>query len=212
MVNVTVDGSCYTYEVKVLTNGECRHDLSHWSIAIPCGTVTNYVNSENWKMEVGKDPTTGITGLKVDDINNFGNTSDYFTVEFTICYENYECKDKLKNWDPVVAYKAGQCIAYDTLDSSDTHYEDDDNETPVCKAYPNPYRDKLCFEWKADRDEDACLEIYDSQGHHVKDLFRGRVYKGENYKVECTDLDGAFYIYRFRSGNKKSQGKICKAR
>ncbi|HEX5168908.1 MAG TPA: hypothetical protein VFW11_07025 [Cyclobacteriaceae bacterium] len=212
IVKISNNGNCYMYEVKVSTNGECRHDLSHWDIAIPCGTVSDYSNSENWKMVFGEDPTTGIYGLKVDDISNFGSTNDYFTVKFTICYDDYTCRDKLNSWDPVVAYKAGLCIAYDTLNRDDQQYNDDGDETPVCKTYPNPYRDKVCFEWKADRDEEACLEIFDSQGRYVRDLYKGRVYKGENYKVECTDLDGSLYIYRFRSGSKTYQGKICKAR
>jgi hypothetical protein len=164
-------------------------------------------------MEFGKDPTTGIYGLKVDGINTFGSSEDYFTVRFTICFDSYECRDELKEWNPVVGYKAGQCIAYDTLNPEDDHYDnEDDSDSPVCKAYPNPYRDKLSFEWKAERDEEASLEIFDLHGHRVKDLFRGKVYQGEHYKVECNDLDGAFYIYRFRSGNKTSQGKICRAR
>ena len=211
IAKVSTDGSCRTYEVKVSTDGTCRHDLSHWTIAMPCGTVSNYTNSENWKMEFGQDPTTGVYGLKVDGISGFGGTNDHFTVRFTICYDNYECKEKLNDWNPVVAYKAGQCVAHDTLGVDDDHY-DDENDEPVCKTYPNPFREKVCFEWKADRDEDACIEIFDTQGHHVKDVFRGRVNKGEHYKVECADLDGSMYIYRFRSGKKTTQGKICKSR
>jgi hypothetical protein len=213
IVKVSSDGSCRTFEVKVSTDGSCRHDLSHWTIAIPCGSVKNYTNSNGWKMEIGKDPTTGLNGLKVDDIGGFGGSAEFFTVRFTICYEGYECKEELNGWNPVVAYKAGQCVDQDELSLSDDGYQEGDfNDQPVCKVYPNPFRDKMCFEWKAERDEDACLELFDTQGHHIKDLYRGKVKKDENYRVECNDLQGSIYIYRFKSGSKTTHGKICKTR
>jgi SprB repeat/Secretion system C-terminal sorting domain len=210
IVTVEVDGSCRTYEVKISTDGACRHDLSHWTIAIPCGSVENYSNSENWKMEYGKDPTTGIYGLKVDDISYFGKSNDYFTVRFTVCTDSYDCKDKLEDWSPTVAYKAGQCVAYETLDLKDEY--SDDPEAPVCKAYPNPFVDKLTFEWTAKRDDDVCLDILDAQGNHVKSLYSGKVYRGEKYKVDCSSLTSSFYIYRFCSRKKTTYGKICKTR
>src|SRR5690606_29528426 len=70
IVSVEKDGHCRTYTMEVATNGNCRHDLSHWTVAIPCGNVKYYSNSENWKMEFGQDPTTGLYGLKVDDIDH----------------------------------------------------------------------------------------------------------------------------------------------
>lgn len=209
MVSIETEGSCRTYEVKVGTNGECRHDLSHWTIAIPCGTVKNYSNSENWKMEFGKDPTTGIYGLKVDDIGSFGKSDDFFTVRFTVCTDSYDCKDKLEDWKPTVAYKAGQCVASETIDPGEVHGDDGG---PVCTAYPNPFTDKLTFEWTAERDDDVCLDVLDSRGNHVKSLYKGRVYRGEKYKVDCSNLTGSLYIYRFTCRKKTTYGKICRIR
>ncbi|MEX1239211.1 MAG: SprB repeat-containing protein, partial [Cyclobacteriaceae bacterium] len=107
-------GTCRTYEMEVNTNGLCRHDLSHWTLAIPCGTVSNYSNSRGWKMEFGKDPTTGLYGLKVDDINGFGKEGESFTVRFTVCKAN-DCE--LSGWDPTVAYKAGLCVGVQMPDT-----------------------------------------------------------------------------------------------
>lgn len=210
IVSVEKDGHCRTYTMVVTTNGNCRYDLSHWTLAVPCGKLKHYSNSERWKMEVGKDPTTGLYGLKVDDIDNFGGSPGSFTVTFTVCSDDSHCKDKLEDWDPKVAYKAGQCVAYEIVGGEDPIYEKP--EGPVCKAYPNPFADKLTFEWTADKDDDVVLDLLDTQGNHVKSLYCGRVYRGERYKVECGDLTKSMYIYRFKSQKKTSYGKICKIR
>jgi hypothetical protein len=210
VVSVDRDGNCTTYTMQVNTNGACRYELSHWTIAIPCGKPKYYSNSEGWKMEYGKDPTTGLYGLKVDDIDDFGKTPDSFTVTFTICAYDYGCKDELSDWKPKVGYKAGQCVAYDRIDIDDEVDEDPDG--PICKAYPNPYVDRLCFEWTADKDDDVWLDLLDMNGNHVKSLYCGKVYRGERYKVECGDLTKSMYIYRFKSRHKTSYGKICKIR
>ena len=210
IVSVEKDGHCFTYRMEITTNGNCRYDLSHWTVAVPCGKISHYSNSENWKMELGKDPTTGLYGLKVDDIDNFGGFPDSFTVTFKVCSDDYHCKSELKEWEPKVAYKAGQCVAYDKVTGEDPVYEEP--EGPVCKAYPNPFTEKLTFEWTADEDDDVRLDLLDTQGNHVKSLYCGRVYRGERYKVECGDLTKSMYIYRFNSKKKTSYGKICKIR
>lgn len=205
---VSSDGSCKTYTVTVSTDGNCRHELSHWDIAIPCGTLKNYSNSEGWKMEIGKDPTTGLNGLKVDDIDGFGKEPDSFTVTFTICFDN-ACHDVLRNWDPVVAYKAGQCIAYDTLG---LEYHHDDDDPKVC-AYPNPFHGNIRFDWKCDEDDYVELDIIDKCGREVHKVYRGNVWKGESYSFECSgsDMNDDLYIYRFTSSKKRPvYGKLIK--
>lgn len=209
IVSMSAQGSCHTYTVKVNTNGLCRHELSHWTVSIPCGEVSNYTNSEGWPMSYGKDPTTGIYGLKVDDISRFANTADSFTVSFTVCAQDEDCMD---DWDGVVAYKAGQCVAYDTLHNSYNDGDDSSDGGYTCKAYPNPFHDNLAFEWTATRDEHVCLDVYDFQGHYVKCLYKGDVKKGESYKVNCDGLSGSFYFYRFNTGGKIVSGKLCKTR
>lgn len=105
------DDCCTEYELRVSHDGTCRYDLSHFTVALPCGTVQNLSNSRGWKQEIGKDPTTGLKGFKIDDIPDFGKDSDSsFTVKVTICGDS-SCLEKIN----VVAYKAGQCVDYDTL-------------------------------------------------------------------------------------------------
>ncbi|HMG89630.1 MAG TPA: hypothetical protein VK589_06210 [Chryseolinea sp.] len=109
---VQVSETCIEYEIKVSYDGTKSFGLSHYSIGVPCGNITNISNSENWKSVFGKDPTTGVYGLKIDDISGFGERgADNFTVKFTWCSDN-SCNKDLG----VVSYKAGQCVDYDTLD------------------------------------------------------------------------------------------------
>jgi len=109
-----ISETCVKYEIKVSYDGTRSFGLSHYSIAIPCGEIKDASNSENWKMEFGKDRTTGVYGLKVDNINGFGDgKSDSFTVTFTWCSSS-TCDNEIG----VVAYKFGQCVSYDTLSHS----------------------------------------------------------------------------------------------
>ncbi|MEQ1587128.1 MAG: hypothetical protein ABL895_14670 [Cyclobacteriaceae bacterium] len=117
----TISQTCVEYVVKVSYDGTRAFGLSHVTLAIPCGEVKNITNSENWKQVFGKDPTTGVYGLKIDDINGFGEKrADSFTIKFMWC-SNSSCEKKLG----VVAYKAGQCIDYGKLTYSHNHGSDD---------------------------------------------------------------------------------------
>jgi hypothetical protein len=112
VISATINADCCTdYVLRVSHDGTCRYDLSHFTVALPCGTVQNLSNSRNWKQEIGNDPTTGLDGFKIDDIPSFGKDGDNsFTVNVTVCSDS-SCLDRLS----VVAYKAGQCVDYDTL-------------------------------------------------------------------------------------------------
>lgn len=110
-----ISETCVQYEVKVSYDGTRNYGLSHYSIAIPCGDVKKASNSKGWKMEFGKDRTTGIKGLKVDDISRFGEgKASSFIVKFTWCSTG-SCEKELG----VVSYKFGQCVAYDTLNNDE---------------------------------------------------------------------------------------------
>ncbi|WP_276372061.1 T9SS type A sorting domain-containing protein [Chryseolinea sp. H1M3-3] len=104
-----VSETCVEYEIKVSYDGARTYGLSHYSIAIPCGEIKNATNSENWKMVFGKDRTTGVYGLKVDDISGF-NPGESFTIKFTWCSSG-TCTKELG----IVAAKFGQCVDIDTL-------------------------------------------------------------------------------------------------
>lgn len=120
-----ISETCIKYEIKVSYDGTRSFGLSHYSIGIPCGEIKDASNSENWPMVFGKDRTTGVYGLKVDDINGFGERgADSFIIKFTWCSSN-SCTKELG----VVAYKAGRCVDYDTLS-----HQDDPDTTQTCST------------------------------------------------------------------------------
>lgn len=83
-----------------------------------CGSFSEVSNSEDWAMEVNiTDPTTGITGIKVDNIPGFGKDPEFssFEVSFTFCPDQ-ECEGEIACITPEVAYKAGQCIHYEQVE------------------------------------------------------------------------------------------------
>jgi hypothetical protein len=106
-----ISETCVKYTIKVSYDGTKTFALSHYSMAIPCGEIKDASNSKNYPMVFGKDRTTGVYGLKVDNVNGFGDRGqDSFTVTFTWCSSS-SCDKTIG----VVAYKAGQCVDYDTL-------------------------------------------------------------------------------------------------
>lgn len=199
---IETSASCRTYEMVVSTNGLCRHELSHWTLAIPCGTVSNYSNSEGWKMEFGKDPTTGLYGLKVDGINGFGKAVDSFTVTFTVC-ENNGCD--LSQWSPAVAYKAGLCIGTGTISLAGTS-----PAVETVSVYPNPFTDNINFEWGAGN-PDASLAIIDQYGNIVCRQTNPRpVSGGYAITLESSAFPKGMYYYRLTIYGKTFNGKISK--
>jgi len=208
ITNKTDNGSCTNYEIIVSTDGNCRYELSHWVIAMPGGTIQNIWNSEGWKMEVGKDPTTGLYGLKVDDINGFGKEVASFTVRFSVCNTDL-CGDVYNDWTPVVSYKAGQCVAYDSVEMPQFT-----STTFTVNVYPIPFEDQLSFGWVADADEPVNLEIYNQHGVLLTEVFNFTAKKGTQYKFDwvAPGLRDSFYFYRFTSGNRIFNGKLFKIR
>ena len=107
-------GDCTTYTLEISQDGTCRYALSHFSIEVACGRITDVSNSGGWAMVVGAtDPTTGITGIKIDDIKKFGESEkpQTFTVTYTVCGATCENTQVGK-----VAYKASNCVHYDVVE------------------------------------------------------------------------------------------------
>lgn len=198
---IEVSGGCRTYEIEVNANGFCRHDLSHWTLAIPCGSISEYSNSEGWKMLIGKDPTTGLYGLKVDDISDFGKREDAFTVRFTLCSTS-SCD--LSDLEPVVAYKAGQCVAFETTGTTNILSEE------AISVYPNPFSEAIHFEWTAKKTH-VNLQIIDQYGNIVTSGNAASV-AGNPYAItlETSHLPRGMYYYRLTADGKTHHGKISK--
>lgn len=198
---IEISGGCRSYEIVVNTNGLCRHDLSHWTLAVPCGSISNYSNSEGWKMSIGKDPTTGLYGLKVDDISEFGKKEETFTIRFTVCPTS-NCN--LSNWEPVVAYKAGQCVAFETMGTSNMLNEE------AISVYPNPFNDAIHFEWTVEKAY-VSLEIIDQYGNIVSSRNTASIVENRYaITLETSHLPRGMYYYRLTADGETHHGKISK--
>lgn len=198
---IASSGSCHTYEVEVSTNGLCAHELSHWTIAVPCGTVSNYSNSGGWKMEIGLDPTTGLRGLKVDGISSFGKQPASFRVRFTLCVDNCELSD----WSPVVAYKAGQCVSTTAAETDESNVL-----TAPVAAYPNPFSEVIHFQWQAVR-TDTRLDIIDQYGNIVLQSTSADA-NAEGFYIDlpAASLPKGMYYYRLTVDGRVHNGKLSK--
>ena len=116
-----------------------------------------------------------------------------------------DCVKLLENWNPVVAYKAGQCIAYDTLSLQ---------HGLSTYVYPNPFQGSVNFEVTSDRDDDVTIEVCDQFGRKVTEPIGTPVVKGEKktITVQCEALKESLYVYRIRSKDKTTTGKLLKTR
>ncbi|QCK15554.1 T9SS type A sorting domain-containing protein [Mangrovivirga cuniculi] len=111
LISVTEEGNCTTYEMKIYTDGVCSHGLSHVTVDVPCGTVTSASSTTNFPLVLNeKDPKTGYSGIKVDEIRDFGEEDipQSFILTFTVCEAT--CEEATECWSPKLAFKAGQCI------------------------------------------------------------------------------------------------------
>lgn len=198
------DGGCIKYTVNISTDGNCRYDLSHFVVAVPCGQLSDYADSKGWPLVLGKDPTTGLTGLKVDNASSFGKTVDSFTLEFTVC-GGTDCIHQLQNWNPVVAYKAGQCIAYDTLSVSP--------HSNSCSIYPNPVRDSFSIEMTTDEDDEASIDIFNQYGQKVGETIKSRIVADQKntIKIDASSLPASMYLYKVKTSKSHYRGRILKS-
>jgi hypothetical protein len=118
ILEVRSEDDCVSMELAIYSLGLRAHGLSHFNVELSCGEITRLENSNNWPVETyGTDPTTGIKGFKIDDIQNFGEDGkiDTFYVSYSICSESSECLDSYQS-QIRLAYKAGNCVFYDSID------------------------------------------------------------------------------------------------
>ncbi|TCO09854.1 SprB repeat-containing protein [Natronoflexus pectinivorans] len=116
IISIEKVDDCITISLEISADKTCRFALSHFVVAIPCGSVTEAWNSGGWKMEyIITDPTTGVRGLKVDDIKGFGERRKpgSFTLTYTVCGDSECLETILKGFE--VSYKAAWCVYYEEL-------------------------------------------------------------------------------------------------
>ncbi|ELR71019.1 internalin, putative [Fulvivirga imtechensis AK7] len=208
VVLVSVEGNCYTYSATISYDGQHVHGLSHVSFGLECGTIEALTNSENWKMEFGTDPTTGLSGFKIDDIGGFGEGGmpEEFDIEFTICTDNADCASTLSEMNFTVGYKYGGCVSYDEVSAKQSWPEAE------VLAYPNPFMESTTIRYAAHADEFATVDVYNGQGRRIGRLYEGMVKKGVTYSFifDATKLPDDIYTYKITTHRRVNIGKIIK--
>jgi len=195
---------CYTYKARVTTDGSCKYDLSHLTLHVENGYVNTISNSENWAIERNStDPTTGLHGLKIDDISGFGKQNDAFDIEFSVCYNDGKAQSTF-----MVAYKAAQCVMLDTL-----IFEAPQQELSA-QSYPNPFTDRAIIEFTPSDDAYAIVNIYGINGELIECLHKGNVEAGSKYTFDFNGQSNGnnIYFYRISCGDQSTYGKIIQTK
>ncbi len=117
IIETEIQDNCVSFELEVKAADSCNYALSHFMVSVPYGTITEASNSDGWKMEYPvTDPTTGLSGIKVDDIEEFGEYgSDSFLLTYTVCLNDSSSMSLLTNETIEVAYKAATCVFFEDI-------------------------------------------------------------------------------------------------
>jgi len=83
-------------------------------------------------------------------------------------------------------------------------------EKPKLLVYPNPFSDKLRFEFMAPADMHTRINLYDVTGRMVQMVFDNEVKGGVEYNAEFTPSTkvSGIYIYRMTMGEEVFNGKV----
>jgi hypothetical protein len=86
------------------------------------------------------------------------------------------------------------------------------NDPSSLVVFPNPYIDKVTFQFVPEADTRAKLELFDITGRPVETLYEGNVTGGEKYEIEYlrTVPNSNVLIYRMTMGDKVSTGKLLR--
>jgi hypothetical protein len=78
------------------------------------------------------------------------------------------------------------------------------------KVYPNPFSDRLRFEFVSPESVNARIDLYDMNGRMVKTIFEQPVEGGVSYETEFRPeaIISGMYIYRVIMGDAVYNGKV----
>ena len=78
------------------------------------------------------------------------------------------------------------------------------------KAYPNPFSDKLFFEFSREEDTKATLILFDGVGRKISVLFEQQIQGNQNYRIEYVPngLSTNMLFYRMIFDNEVINGKV----
>ena len=104
---------------------------------------------------------------------------------------------------PLIAMSKSAEAVTSTFDTPQMELDD-------LKVYPNPFSDRLRFEFSAPESVNARIDLYDMTGRMVKTIFEQAIEGGVNYNAEFKPeaTVSGMYIYRMSMGEKVYNGKV----
>ncbi len=222
LVNIipSEEDGCYTITLNIHTDGNAEHELSHLVVGLDDAYVSKASNSENWNMEMNiTDPTTGVYGLKIDDISGFGqNGEDMFQITFLACFS-----DGLPEYLPI-AYKAANGYEIQMLYLINSDEEiiltqelatsgADENYLNV-SVFPNPFKDKVSIKMLSGTTTDVVIDIYDISGNKVKRIYEGKLQSEDPLTVEYNGegTTERVLFYKVFTNSEVVEGKLLKVK
>jgi|GEM_PF-2841609 len=84
------------------------------------------------------------------------------------------------------------------------------NQLSYLKVYPNPFDDKVTFEFAAPVSDQARIDVYDITGRMVQTVFEGYMHENTRYMATFKPLSeaSAMYFYRMQLSNSIYNGKL----
>ncbi len=205
-ITSTENDGCYAFEMWVYTDGTCDHELSHFTIGLENAMINSVVNSEGYPIESNfTDPTTGLYGLKIDNISNFGQSgTDHFKIEFEACFNSGILPEYLQ-----VAFKSANGYSMQLINL----FSDGNTEQGIeIKAYPNPFKDNINFTIISKETAGGELAIYNTYGEKIKSIFSGTFLANIEYTFtyQGDNINDRLLFYKLTSNKGVVQGKLLK--
>ncbi len=128
-----------------------------------------------------------------------------------VIYDN-NCTETDENADPATAIGGGSIVIHSTKTKS-AEIETAIEPEPVfsgLKAYPNPFHEKLYFEFSKEKDSKATLILFDGTGREIEVLFNQQIKANQNYRIEYVPNNVAtnMVFYRMTYDNEVINGKL----
>lgn len=218
--------NCLTVTMTVSCNNSCQSALSHYSVSVPCGTITAMSNSLGYQMSgVNPDPTSGISGFKVDNIQDFceDNQTSELVVSYTVCTTESDCGGGF--CPPLVAYKAGNCVNYEiaSVPNSAMKIEDGDDQQSLhtdvqLNVFPNPFSTSTRLALDVPEQTEVLMEVYDLNGRKLVKLYQGTVSSGttvfewDGISDQGEQLPNGVYYVKCKVGDKYQYLKLMRNR
>jgi hypothetical protein len=154
------------------------------------------------KGEPGENDKIGITLWRV---NSKGKLTDLL---YSSAWSGANTTEKLLAGGNLVVHSG---FSFWTTDSGlKSALIDPANVQPVIKVYPNPFIDRLLFEFVSPDDTQAHIDVYDITGRLVRTVFDGTVEEGVTYNAEFIPAESStgIYLYRLLLGDMVYTGKV----